>query len=207
MIAYRPYAGNWRAATYIVNKKALPKIKKLKSYGHPLSSSDPDLQKLLAGPLFAGVRQFMYQLLGAFINVPAYKPMVPMIEKLLEDEKLKSDDVIISFWGAFEGAVLGWMLGVGWITARRTFHQGLVDICGLEPGDLWILQVEPASLLGEPRVQTYLFDVTKGPPGAVMNCDFPFAELEAVEATDLRLTPEQLNSGKPMTRTFMDAYY
>ena len=100
LLAYRPYMGNWRFSWYIVHKKGLSKHEKLKC------TEDPFVWKngvwLYEWFAFFGLptqqsikmmKYWDYMVAGMMVVVPAYRPLISMIEKLCEENGWDIDDV------------------------------------------------------------------------------------------------------------------
>ena len=66
LVAYRPYAGNWRFSWHVVSKKAAHKLEKLKTIDTPLFSKVHEETLAELNPEYA--KQSEFAILGTFIH-------------------------------------------------------------------------------------------------------------------------------------------
>lgn len=225
LAAYRPYMGNWRFSWYIVKKTALPKHEKLKTWANPIAGKDGEWFYGFFGSLGKqGVDMmpyFDYLLTQYLVLVPAYRPLIPVVEKLLDDNGWNIEDVEIMHSEPYQNQVFGWSLGTGWITTRECVREAYNDICGFDEKEMYIVNFEPVSPLGgltclgdkAPfgwKMQYRCYDITKGPMDAQIHGSIPYQELEKFEPTTCVLdgNPEYMQcGGQSIKGTFLSTYY
>merc|ERR1711966_647796 len=110
--------------------------------------------------------------------VPQFRGLFSCLEKFFADNRYKVND--FDFIGSFavSNAVFGWDLAVGWLWYRDCFRTALLDICGFEPGECYVIQVEPSKCLPPYSLRYRLMDMTKGPMDAEIYVDVPYSKLE-----------------------------
>ncbi|CAE8637382.1 unnamed protein product [Polarella glacialis] len=197
LTAYRPYMGNWRFCWFICKRSALGKHNKLVTYADPFWKHQLGWFYSLLGKWGAQGEHMApagdHMLLSYLLHVPNFRAVVPMFERFLEDRGWTDDDVVWTHSEGWQNQVFGWSLGTGYLSARECVREAMLDRCGFEEGEMFMLQVEPMSLLpflGSEapfayKVRSRLFDVTKGPADAELHCSFPFAELAAHGPTEM----------------------
>jgi len=225
LTAYRPYMGNWRFTWYVVKKSAMPKHNKLKTYASPFVGHDGKWFYSFFGALGKqGVDMmpyFDYLFHQYLLLVPAYRPLIPIIEKLLEDNGWHIDDIELSHSEPYQNQVFGWSLGTGWIAARECTREAYNDICGFEEKEMYMINFEPVSplsglkFLGDKppfawKMQYRCYDITKGPMDAQIHGAIPYQELEKTQPCTCYLdgNPEYMQSGgQSIKGTFLSTYY
>lgn len=192
LMAYRQYAGNWRAGFFMVRKSAQPKFDRIKAWN----------------PIFYPAGRIEFKLGAPVMAVPQYRGMFSVFEKFFDDNpRFKPSDFLIVNSFTFSNAVFGWDLQVGWLWFRECFRTAVVDICGLEAGECYVLQIEPVSLLPPYQLTYRLMDLVKGPMEADVFADVLYSDLEGTHPMDVHLKPELMRKGKSIRGTFLSTYY
>jgi hypothetical protein len=190
MMAFRQYAGNWRTGWWIVSKEAKTKIEKLVTYNSIYRDQG-----------------FEYGLAASFMVVPQFRGIFSVMEKFFEDSGSSPNDFDFIFSFFMENAIFGWGIGLGWMWNRECFREAVVEICGLEPGDCYVLQMEPVSSLPPHTLNYRLMDVAKGPLDAEVYVTMPYSELEGTHPLECIIKPERMSKGKSIRGTFLSTYY
>lgn len=212
LIAYRPYMGNWRMSWIVIHNSALPKHRKLKTWASPLEVEQAQpyarFMRQQGWQGAAMMEQVNYFVLGLLLFAPSLRLTVPVVEALLKERNWDVDDITIGFSETWQNQVFGWSLGTGWLQTRECFREALVDCCGFNEGEMYLIQIEPASPLNR-KVFYRCMDVAKGPLDTTIHGAVPFSQLSDSKAfADLKLTPEQMqHGGKSIRGTFLDTYY
>merc|ERR1712087_1044139 len=124
-----------------------------------------------------GGENMSYLLLAPFQAVPQFRGAIPVTEAFFEKTGTSPNDFWEVLHFTFVNAVMGWNLGGGWEISRECWRKAVVEICSLEPGDMYLFFMEPV----EPfeRILTYwMMDMAKGPLDAEVFARVPYAELE-----------------------------
>jgi len=199
LLAYRQYAGNWRIGTVLLRKSAKHKFDKLKTY--------ESIYWWKAAPPELGGEHAYYKFMSPLISVPLFRGMIPIVEAFLEKTGADIDD----FWEVptmtFITSVNGWNLGGSWEICRECWRHAVVEVCGLERGDMYLLMGEPAGILPPYTVGYRVMDMVKGPLDAELFASVPFSELEGTHPVQVRIKPERIQSGRSIAGTFLDTYY
>lgn len=190
MMAYRQYAGNWRTGWWIIRKDKKEKIEKIKTWN----------------PIYRDQR-FEYGLAASFMVVPQFRGIFSVMEKFFEENDYSPNDFDFVFSFFMENAIFGWGLGLGWMWNRECFRNAVVEVCGLERGDCFVLQMEPVSALPPHTLQYRLMDMAKGPLEAEVFVEMPYKELEGTHPLEVNVKPERMTSGKSIRGTFLSTYY
>jgi hypothetical protein len=179
LVAFRPYAGNWRFTWHIVDNKAKEKLRKLRCLEGIFITENA---RLLWGgnPHFCD--QFEDYFTGNMVFFPHFRPIIPMIEKLMKLKGWKTDDFTTLFNEIFLNAITGWTLGTGFYV-RGAYFDAVSSTCGFEPGECYVAVFEPHGLLDHTS-EWHLVDITK-PDVKVMHGKMPYAELEKMQPTEL----------------------
>lgn len=203
LMGYRQYAGNWRLGWWIIKKTAKEskdeKINKIKTY-------NPIFGWEAAPEAFGGFRSD-YLMAASFMVVPQFRGMFSVLEKFFKDNNYSPDEFYIVNSFGVSNAVFGWDLAVGWLWYRECFRQGVLDICGFEEKECYVLQCEPVRNLPPYNLQYRLMDMKKGPLDAEINVDIPYSALEGTHPMRVQLEPEQMQRGKSIRGTFLSTYY
>lgn len=216
LLAYRPYAGNWRFQWYILHKTALPKHQKLKTMEDPFTGNNLGwMYKTLFGKWGeaskSAIERWDWFLTASIIYVPAYRPLVSILEKLCEENKWDIDDVLFAHSEGYQNQVFGWSLGTGWIATRECTREAFNTICKFEKAEMYFVQFEPCKPLpyGEEHhvVQFRCFDVTEGPENAQIHGAVPYAQLAACQPAGLYLSEAQTQRGRSINGTFLSTYF
>jgi len=143
LIAYRPYAGNWRWTWHIVSKKGQDKLRRLKSWDSVyLTENAPTVvkNKELAS-------QMEHSFTAAVMNFPHFRPLVPLVEELEQMNGWRhADDYVTLFQEPLFNAIYGWCLGTGFYVKASHF-EALRTICKFEKGECYVAIFEPMGLL------------------------------------------------------------
>ena len=91
----------------------------------------------------------------------------------------------------FLNAITGWTLGTGWYV-RGAYFDAVASTCGFAAGECYVAVFEPHSLLDHTS-EWHLVDITK-PDVKVMHGKMPYAELEAMQPTELTLAAFEAHS-------------
>eukprot|EP00041_Stephanoeca_diplocostata_P006610 m.89858 g.89858 ORF g.89858 m.89858 type:complete len:328 (+) comp16451_c0_seq17:1323-2306(+) len=142
LFAFRPYAGNWRFAVSVLDKKAESKLRKLKTMESIFLEESSKF--VLGADARESCRQQTWFLLGNLVYVPAYRPMVCFLDALERRNQWAIGDYRIIFQEVFLNNALGWGLGVGWHW-RPQFFTAIQKICGFEKGEFLTMICEPTS--------------------------------------------------------------
>jgi len=225
LTAYRPYMGNWRFSWYVVKKSAMEKHKKLKTWANPVAGQDGAWFYGFFGALGKqGVDMmpyFDYLLTQYLMLVPGYRPLIPVIERLLQDNGWNIEDIELMHSEPYQNQVFGWSLGTGWIAARECVREAFNDICGFDEKEMYMINFEPVSslsglsFLGDKapfgwKMQYRCYDITKGPMEAQIYGAIPYHELEKFPPAECYLDgdPEYMQSnGQSIKGTFLSTYY
>lgn len=212
LIAYRPYMGNWRMGWVVLHKDAVKKHAKIKAWASPLETEQAGIYAKFMRPRgwqgAALLEQVNYFVLGVLLFAPSLRLVVPVVEELLKEKGWSVHDVVIGSSETWQNQVFGWSLGTGWLQARECFREALVDCCGFEEDEMYLLQVEPASPFNM-LVYYRCMDVAKGPYDTTLHGAVPFKQLVCDGSfANLKLTPDQLKKGGSSIRgTFFSTYY
>jgi len=191
MMAYRQYAGNWRTGWWIVSKEAKAKIEKIKTYNSIYRDQG-----------------FEYGLAASFMVVPQFRGIFSVMEKFFEDSNSSPNDFDFIFSFFMENAIFGWGIGLGWMWNRECFREAVVEMCGLEPGDCYVLQMEPVSSLPPHTLNYRLMDMAKGPLDAEVYVTMPYSELEGTHPLECIVKPERMSTRcNSIKGTFLSTYY
>jgi len=214
LLAYRPYAGNWRFQWYVLHKDALPKHQKLKTWEDPFVASNARWMYSWFGSWgqksMQLISRFDYFFTASVLYVPAYRPLISVLERLCEENGWKWDDVYCSFSEPYQNQVFGWSLGTGWIAARECTREAFNSICKFSKAEMYFIQFEPSQPFpcGKDHVvQFRCFDVTEGPENAQIHGAVPYAQLADSQPADLHLSAAQLLRGKSIRGTFLSTYF
>lgn len=216
LLAYRPYMGNWRFGWFVVHKSALSKHQKLKTTEDPFAGKNGvwmyewfEFFRLPSKQSIRTMQHWDYLVAGLMMTIPAYRPFVSVMEKLIEDNGWDTDDVLFTHTESYQNQVFGFSLGTGWISARECVREAYNAICGFEKGEMYFVQFDPVKPLpwGKENhlVQFRCFDVTEGPEKAQIYGEIPYAQ--AAESQPAALHMKDLNKGKSIHGTFLDTYY
>ena len=182
LVAFRPYAGNWRFTWHIVAKSAQDKMRRLKTL-EPIFV-DEGARFLWGGnPNFCN--QFEDYLSGNMVFFPHFRPLIPMIEKLEKRMKWKTgQDYKTLFNEIFLNAVTGWTLGTGYYV-NTPFMNALTETCGFVKGECFVAVFEPHGLLDHTS-EWSLVDVTE-PEVKIYHGKMPYGELEKMQPCEMTI--------------------
>lgn len=175
LMAYRPYAGNWRFMWVVIAKSAVPRLKRLRTFDSPLPS---ERCMILMGKEPRYEDQLDYIMNASMVIFPNYRKLPSIVNELNARNKRSIDDVHVIPHVPFENYVLGWSLGIGWGMYREAFRNGLQQVCGFEAGDCYFVQFEPMGLL-ERTVRWRAVDVSSGE--IILQGENEFSELEGLD--------------------------
>eukprot|EP01065_Artemidia_motanka_P018710 TRINITY_DN22048_c0_g1_i1.p1 TRINITY_DN22048_c0_g1~~TRINITY_DN22048_c0_g1_i1.p1 ORF type:complete len:567 (+),score=152.40 TRINITY_DN22048_c0_g1_i1:65-1765(+) len=176
LLAYRPYAGNWRFGFHIVKKTAAEKMRRLKTFESPFIVESA---RNLPGDSRLFAEQFDYFFGANLMIYPSYRLLVPAMEALLEKHGWSPDDVYFVFQESFLNSVLGWTLGVGW-HVNKTFFDSVQEICKFSEHEYHAFYCEPMTTFSR-TIRWHVTDVgAKGHP-VVMSGEALYSDLEKVQ--------------------------
>mmetsp|Transcript_129800 Transcript_129800/g.403711 ORF Transcript_129800/g.403711 Transcript_129800/m.403711 type:complete len:588 (+) Transcript_129800:70-1833(+) len=199
LLAYRQYSGNWRMGSFLLRKSARPKFGRLRTYENIRYWED--------APAAMGGERANYKIAAPFMVVPQFRGSISAVEALHERLGTHPDDFdgVESFM--FINAVMGWNLGGGWEVCRESWREAMVEICGLEPGDMYMVMAEPVEPLPPYYLAFRIMDMAKGPLDAEVFARVPYAELEGTHPLSVHIKPERIQSGRSIKGTFLGTYY
>jgi len=179
LVAFRPYAGNWRFSWHIVSNAAKDKVRKLKTLEGPFIAENAEL--LWAGnPHFC--TQFEDYLSGNMVFFPHFRPLIPMVEKLEKRMKWQPGEYTTLFQEVFLNAICGWTLGTGYYV-NEAYMKAVTETCGFVKGEMFVAVFEPMGLLDHTS-EWHLVDITE--PGVkIFHGKMPYAELEDMQPCDM----------------------
>jgi len=90
LMAYRPYAGNWRAMWFVMSKAAVSKLRRLKTFASPLPGENA---MALVGSEPRYEEHFDYIANASGMCFPGYRPLPSIVEALMEKEGWGADDM------------------------------------------------------------------------------------------------------------------
>jgi hypothetical protein len=181
LVAFRPYAGNWRFTWHIVSKSGKEKLRKLKTLEGVFVGENA---KVLWGgnPHFCA--QFEDYFSGNMIFFPHFRPLIPMVEKLMQRQNWGIDDFSTLFNEVFLNAVTGWTLGTGFYV-NGAYFDAVSSTCGFEPGECFVAVFEPMGL-HDHTCEWHCVDITD-PGTKIMHGTLPYAELEDMQPGEMSL--------------------
>eukprot|EP00931_Biecheleriopsis_adriatica_P091359 TRINITY_DN65246_c0_g1_i1.p1 TRINITY_DN65246_c0_g1~~TRINITY_DN65246_c0_g1_i1.p1 ORF type:complete len:572 (-),score=72.42 TRINITY_DN65246_c0_g1_i1:115-1800(-) len=175
LMAYRPYAGNWRFMWCVVAKSAVPRLKRLRTFGSPLVG---ERAMALLGKEPRYQEHIEYVMNGTMMIFPSYRPLPAVVDALNSRHGRKIDDVHVLPHVPFENYVLGWSLGIGWSLNRDIFRSSMQQVCSFEPGDCFFVQFEPMGIAHR-EVRWRAVDVSSGE--VVLRGRHDYSELESLQ--------------------------
>jgi hypothetical protein len=181
LVAFRPYAGNWRFTWHIVANKAKDKLRKLKTLEGPCIGENA---KMLWGGNPHFCNQFEDYFSGNMVFFPHFRPLIPMVESLEKRMGWKTDDYTTLFNECFLNAVMGWTLGTGFYVNKR-FMAAVTETCGFEKGECFVAVFEPQGLLDHTSEWSCV-DITE-PDKKVYHGKLPYAVLEDMQPCDMTM--------------------
>merc|ERR1712217_731237 len=99
----------------------------------------------LGSPSMQTMQEWDFALTAVILAVPAYRPLVSIMEKLCEDNGWHIDDLHFTMSEPYQNQVFGWSLGTGWIAARECTREAFVEICDFAPGEFYHIHIEPVT--------------------------------------------------------------
>lgn len=181
LVAFRPYAGNWRFTWHIVSNKAKNKLNNLKTLEGIFVN---DNAKMLWGSNPHFCEQFEDYFTSNMVFFPHFRPIIPMVEELARTKGWGTDDYVTLFNEIFLNAITGWTLGTGFYV-RGAYFDAVSSTCGFEKGECYVAVFEPQGLLDH-TCEWHLVDITE--PGVkVMHGKCPYADLEDMQPTEMTL--------------------
>lgn len=199
LLAYRQYAGNWRMGTFLLRKSAKAKFDKLKTY--------ESIYYWESAPKEMGGERADFKVMAPAMVVPQFRGQFSIMEAFFEKTGTHVDDFFIAGSFVFVNAVMGWNLGGGWEYNRECWREAFVEICGLEPGDAYLMQPEPVEALPPYNLAYRVMDMAKGPLDAEVFAEVPYAELEGTHPLSVHIKPERIRSGNSIRGMFLGTYY
>merc|ERR1712217_206047 len=184
---------------FLVKQSAKAKLKKLRSY-ESLFSWDSE-------PVATGGDKKEYQRAASLMVVPQFRGYISIIEKLAKDTKFKENEFCLLNSFTFINAIMGWNLGGGWEFNRECFRKAFVEICGLDPGDVYLVMMEPAQFFHPYKLAYRVMDMTKGPLNAEVFAEVPYEELVGTHPLEVNIAPERIASGMSIAGSFLDTYF
>lgn len=211
LIAYRPYAGNWRWNFVLFTKQAGLKLTKLRTASPPayLNPVSDGLKKVMSPE---EVDRFATQMpdQGAYAScfIPAYRVLPSVVERLMTQMHWSSSDFRVVPQEPFQNNVSGFSLGQGWTMTRDVWRNGFQHVCQFEQGECFFIQVEPVGLFSD-VVEWRCFDVTVGPTDAIMHGKLKYKELMDVnKVSEFQLRDDQVQHGGTSVKgMFLTSYY
>jgi len=177
LIAYRPYAGNWRWCWHVVSKKASHKFKRLKTMDSVIHSEN--MSEMIKNEDYC--QQADWMIAGGTVNFPHYRPLVPIVEELEELNQWGPDDYNCIAQEPLYNAIYGWCLGVGYHTKASHF-DALRTICQFEKGECYVVTFEAMGLLNHTSEWSVVDIATWEKP--VLTGSNPYHELETFGPTE-----------------------
>lgn len=199
LLAYRQYAGNWRMGTVMLRKGARAKFDKLKTY--------ESIYHWEHAPEGMGGERTSYMTGAPFMVVPQFRGQFSILEAFFKKTGGREDDFYFIGTFMFVNAVNGWNLGGGWEFNRECWRKAVVEVCGLAPGDMYSLMMEPVENLPPHNLSYRLMDMTKGPLDAEVYANVPYEELEGTHPMEVHIKEERIKSGNSIKGMFLDTYY
>jgi len=200
LMGYRQYAGNWRMSWIFLKRDAKHKLKKIKTWSNPV------LADLI--PPEQGGPDALLDMVGQFVTVPQFRGLFSILEAYEKSSGQSLRDYEFIPTGVFFNSTNGWELAVGWLNFRECWRNSILDICGFEPNEFLVAQMEPVSALPPHMSEYRLMDIVKGPMDAEVHANIPYHELEGPSAMDIYLKPERISTRcKSIRGTFLDTYY
>jgi len=213
LMAYRPYAGNWRWCWFIIDKKAEHKLERLKTLTTPNPSKQAEqMMEGLKGQMDEKEVAMFAKAFPDFapyvcMYFPAFRMLLSVIERLMKKHNWTESDFVPIHQEPLSTNCCGWTLGTGWFNFREVWREAFVHVCQWEEGECYMIQMEPLGLFNR-TVQWRCFDATVGPQDALMHGEVPFKELENVDRpADFQLKDDQIKTGKSIRGTFLSTYY
>jgi hypothetical protein len=182
LLAYRPYAGNWRFTWHVIASKAHHKLRRLKTLEGVFVS-----EAASANPAFEDNPHMCAQLedmaTGNMVFFPHYRPLVPIVERLKKDNGWTDhQDCATFFQETFFNAVFGWCLGTGYYGGGAYFGA-LSSTCGFNAGECYFVCFEPHGLLDHTS-EWFVVDVTK-PDEKIIHGKCAYSELEKMQPWEM----------------------
>eukprot|EP00929_Paragymnodinium_shiwhaense_P039526 TRINITY_DN20743_c0_g1_i2.p1 TRINITY_DN20743_c0_g1~~TRINITY_DN20743_c0_g1_i2.p1 ORF type:complete len:567 (-),score=54.49 TRINITY_DN20743_c0_g1_i2:571-2271(-) len=199
LLAYRQYAGNWRMGMMLLRRKSKAKFERLKTY--------ESIYFWEHAPKEMGGERAQFITFAPFLVVPQFRGVFSIMEAFFEQTNTSTDDFWLVLQFPFVNAVMGWNLGGGWEINRECWRNAMVDICGLEPGDMYMVMCEPVEALPPYNLAYRVMDMAKGPNDAEVFAEVPYCELEGTHPLKVAIKPERIRSGKSIKGLFLDTYY
>jgi len=195
LFAFRPYAGNWFFAWHVVETKALPKLRRLKTAESLLFEENDPTSRLAQLPFLKRrnayccdaeyASQFMqYGLPAQLVAFPHYRPLVPIVE-LLEQRRgwASADAYRLLYSMPFLALVHGWNLAAGWhMREGAPYYPALQATCGFEKGECFAVVFKPTGLLSR-TAEWFVVDVAD--QAVVLRGKAPLSELEAMQPIEM----------------------
>jgi len=183
LLAYRPYTGNWHFTWLIFphREKVVKKLKQLKTLDSPVV--EDDLKKIFGDKL---AHYNKYYLTGTLLHYPNFRGILPVCEKLIEENGWTADEFHIQMQEEWVNCCLGWSLGNGWLV-QKSVMEGMQDTCKFDKKQCYIIRVHALGLF-ERNVRWELTDLAD-----IDNPRFytaTFEELAASGACDYQLKKE-----------------
>jgi hypothetical protein len=175
LMAYRPYAGNWRFMWCVVAKSAVPRLKRLRTFDSPLPG-ERAMALLSAEPRYEEHVEYAFN--SAMVAFPSYRALPAIVDELNARTNRSIDDVHVIPHVPLENYLVGWSLGVGWTLYRDCFRSAVQSVCGFEAEECVFVQFEPLGLFSR-EVRWRAVDVCSGEV-LMQGCN-QYSELEALE--------------------------
>lgn len=176
LMAYRPYAGNWRWMWCLITKSALPRLHRLRTF------DDTPLPGRKAIPLFGSEPRYEehidYVSTASLMLFPSYRALPGIVDNLNDRYGRKIDDVHVIPHVPFENYVVGWSLGIGWGMFRESFRASMQSVCAFDAGECIFIQFEPLGLMRR-DVHWRAVDVSTGE--ILMSGHNQYSELEQLQ--------------------------
>ncbi|MEC7986623.1 MAG: DUF3556 domain-containing protein, partial [Myxococcota bacterium] len=152
LLGMRYYAGNWAYTTWLIRRKAFPKLDKI-----PRASrfAHEQLESLYPPEIVYGVMQRV----EAFRTLHLHGRILPhLIETALDGEEAHSYQIVDG--ELIAGSLLGWNFGDGHLSGPNLL-KAVQEICRLDPGDIRIICVEAQPLFRK-QMEWDIFDAACG---------------------------------------------
>mmetsp|Transcript_80148 Transcript_80148/g.226883 ORF Transcript_80148/g.226883 Transcript_80148/m.226883 type:complete len:557 (-) Transcript_80148:24-1694(-) len=174
LMAYRPYAGNWRAMWCVLADEAVPKLRRLRTFGSPLLG-ERGRPLLGAEPRFEEHLDYFCNALLMFF--PNYRALPSIIEAVERRRGWAAGTARVLAQVPLENYITGWSLWIGWGVFRDIFRATVQEVCGFAVGECFFVFFEPMGLFGR-VVRWRVVDVSSGE--VVMSGQNAYSELEGL---------------------------
>ena len=92
---------------------------------------------------------------------------------------------------------MGCNLGGGWVFNRECFRKAFVVSCGLDPGEVYLVMMEPAQIFPPLKLAYLVMDMTQGPFDVEVFADVQYVELVGSHPLEVHIEPRGLRLACP----------